>query len=158
MNETRPLPAPAPEVNPETAPFWSATARGELLVKQCEDCASLIWYPRSVCPECGSPRTRWQPVSGRGRVYSYTVNHRGEGPYRDRAPYVLAYVELDEGPRLMTNIVAPDDGKLDDSVLAVGLPVEVTFHDTGEGSALPRFRPLSQQHGLDITGAVTLSQ
>lgn len=147
ISETRPLPAPAPEVNPETAPFWDATARGELLVKQCEDCASLIWYPRSVCPECGSPRTRWQPVSGRGRVYSYTVNHRGEGPYWDRAPYVLAYVELDEGPRLMTNIVAPDDGKLDDSVLAVGLPVEVTFHDTGEGSALPRFRPLSQQHG-----------
>ena len=136
MSETRPLPAPVPEVNPETGPFWAATARGELLVKQCEDCASLIWYPRSVCPECGSLRTRWQQVSGRGRVYSYTVNHRGEGPYRDCGPYVLAYVELDEGPRLMTNIVAAGDGEL-----AVGLPVEVAFHDTGEGSALPRFRP-----------------
>lgn len=130
------LPAPAPDVNPETAPFWAATARGELLVKQCEDCASLIWYPRSLCPECGSPRTRWQPVSGRGQVYSYTVNNRGEGPYRDYGPYVLAYVELDEGPRLMTNIVEAEPG-----ALAVGLPVEVTFHDTGEGSALPRFRP-----------------
>ena len=130
------LPAPAPDVNPETAPFWAATARGELLVKQCEDCASLIWYPRSLCPECGSPRTRWQPVSGRGQVYSYTVNNRGEGPYRDYGPYVLAYVELDEGPRLMTNIVEAEPG-----ALAVGLPVEVTFHDTGEGNALPRFRP-----------------
>ncbi len=137
MSESQPLPAPAPDVNPETAPFWAATARGELLVKQCEDCAGLIWYPRSVCPECGSPRTRWQPVSGRGRVYSYTVNHRGEGRYRDRGPYVLAYVELDEGPRLMTNIVGAGEGEL-----AVGLPVEVTFHDTGEGSALPRFQPL----------------
>jgi uncharacterized OB-fold protein len=135
-NETRPLPAPVPDVNPETASFWAATARGELLVKQCEDCASLIWYPRSLCPECGSPRTRWQPVSGRGQVYSYTVNNRGEGPYRDYGPYVLAYVELDEGPRLMTNIVEAEPG-----ALAVGLPVEVTFHDTGEGSALPRFRP-----------------
>ena len=142
-NETRPLPAPVPDVNPETASFWAATARGELLVKQCEECASLIWYPRSVCPDCGSLRTRWRPVSGRGRVYSYTVNHRGEGPYRDCGPYVLAYVELDEGPRLMTNIVAADGGRLGDGELAVGLPVEVAFHDTGEGSALPRFRPQS---------------
>jgi len=143
MSETRQLPAPVPEVNPETEPFWAATARGELLVKQCEECASLIWYPRSVCPDCGSLRTRWRPVSGRGRVYSYTVNHRGEGPYRDCGPYVLAYVELDEGPRLMTNIVAADGGRLGDGELAVGLPVEVAFHDTGEGSALPRFRPQS---------------
>ena len=137
-SESRALPAPVPEVNPETAEFWAATARGELLVKQCEDCATLIWYPRSACPECGSLRTRWQPVSGQGRVYSYTVNNRGEGHYRDYGPYVLAYVELDEGPRLMTNIVGASGGEL-----AVGLPVEVEFHDTGEGSALPRFRPLS---------------
>ena len=143
MSETRQLPAPVPEVNPETEPFWAATARGELLVKQCAECASVIWYPRALCPDCGSLRTRWQPVSGRGRVYSYTVNHRGEGPYRDCGPYVLAYVELDEGPRLMTNIVAADGGRLGDGELAVGLPVEVAFHDTGEGSALPRFRPQS---------------
>jgi len=136
MSETRQLPAPVPEVNPETEPFWAATARGELLVKQCAECASVIWYPRALCPDCGSLRTRWQPVSGRGRVYSYTVNHRGEGPYRDCGPYVLAYVELDEGARLMTNIVDASDGEL-----AIGLPVEVVFHDTGEGSALPRFRP-----------------
>lgn len=142
MSETtRQLPAPAPEVNPETAEFWAATARGELLVRQCEDCASLIWYPRAICPECGSLRTRWQRVSGRGRVYSYTVNHRGEGAYRDAAPFVLAYVELDEGPRLMTNIVAADGSADVAGELAVGLPVEVAFQDTGEGSALPRFRP-----------------
>ena len=71
-------------------------------------------------------------VSGRGTVYSYTVNYRGEGAYRDRGPYVLAYVELDEGPRMMTNIV--DAG---DTGVAVGMPVEVVFHDTGEGSATP---------------------
>ena len=141
---TEPLPAPAPPVNPETKPFWAATARDEQLAAQCEDCASLIWYPRSVCPECGGLRTRWQQVSGRGRVYSYTVNHRGEGPYRDCAPYVLAYVELDEGPRLMTNIVAAGDSAGLVGELAVGLPVEVVFHDTGQGSALPRFRPRSR--------------
>ncbi len=133
---TTELPAPAPPVNPETKPFWDATSEARLLVRQCEDCQSLIWYPRAFCPECSSTRTRWLRVSGRGHIYSYTVNHRGEGPYQGREPYVLAYVELDEGPRMMTNIVETDDRGL-----AVGMPVEVVFHDTGEGSALPRFRP-----------------
>ena len=130
------LPAPAPAVNPETQEFWTATAAGRLLLKRCHDCGAVIWYPRAICPECWSPRTEWFPASGRGRVYSYTVNHRGEGAYAGAVPYVLAYVELDEGPRVMTNIVAADAAEL-----AVGLPVEVVFHDTGDGSALPRFRP-----------------
>ena len=134
-----PLPAPAPPVNPETKPFWDATSQARLLVKRCDDCQSLIWYPRAICPECSSLRTSWLQVSGWGRIYSYTVNHRGAGPYQACGPYVLAYVELDEGPRMMTNIVETDDRGL-----AVGMPVEVVFHDTGEGSALPRFRPRTQ--------------
>ena len=135
----QPLPAPAPPVNPETRPYWEATARGQLLVRRCQDCQALIWYPRAHCPECASQRTSWLPVSGRGRVYSYTVNYRGEGLYQGCEPYVLAYVELDEGPRMMTNIVEADP-----KALWVGLPVEVVFHDTGEGSALPRFRPAQE--------------
>lgn len=130
------LPAPGPAVNPETEEFWTATAAGRLLLKRCLDCGSVIWYPRAICPECSSLRTQWFAASGRGRVYSYTVNHRGEGAYRDSAPFVLAYVELEEGPRVMTNIVGAEAAEL-----AVGLPVEVAFHDTGEGCALPRFRP-----------------
>jgi uncharacterized protein len=131
------LPAPAPATNPETTQFWAATAEGRLLVKRCQDCDGLMWYPRSICPECSSLRTEWFEVSGRGSIYSYTVNHRGEGAYQGAPPFVLAYVELDEGPRMMTNIVeaTPAD-------LAVGLPVEVVFHDTGQGAALPRFRPI----------------
>lgn len=96
----------------------------------------MIWYPRAICPDCSSLRTEWFAASGRGRVYSYTVNQRGEGAYQGSAPFVLAYVELDEGPRVMTNVVEADAADL-----AVGLPVEVVFHDTGDGSALPRFRP-----------------
>ena len=130
------LPAPSPAVNPETEEFWAATARGRLLLKRCLDCGSVIWYPRAICPECASLRTEWFEASGRGHVYSYTVNHRGEGAYAGEVPYVLAYVELDEGPRVMTNLV--EAGEPD---LVVGLPVEVVFHDTGEGTALPRFRP-----------------
>jgi uncharacterized OB-fold protein len=129
------LPAPAPAVNPESKPFWDATAEGRLTLTKCADCGTLIWYPRNYCPECSSLNTSWVQVSGRGSIYSYTVNYRGDGPYRG-IPYVLAYVELDEGPRVMTNIV-----DWDDQDLVVGMPVEVVFHDTGQGSALPRFRP-----------------
>jgi uncharacterized OB-fold protein len=131
------LPAPSPAVNPETREFWAATADGRLLLKRCLDCGTVIWYPRTICPECASLRTEWMEAAGRGRIYSYTVNHRGEGAYQGSPPFVLAYVELDEGPRMMTNIVGADPAEL-----AVGLPVEVVFHDTGDGSALPRFRPL----------------
>jgi uncharacterized OB-fold protein len=138
MNTPDPaLPAPAPPVNAETKEFWAATADGRLLVKRCLDCDGLIWYPRAICPGCSSLRTEWLEVSGRGSIYSYTVNHRGEGAYQGLPPFVLAYVELDEGPRLMTNIVQAGEEDLQ-----VGHPVEVVFHDTGDGSALPRFRPL----------------
>lgn len=136
------LPAPAPATNPETAQFWTATTEGRLLVKRCQDCDSLIWYPRAICPACSSLRTEWFEVSGRGSIYSYTVNYRGEGAYVAASPFVLAYVELDEGPRMMTNIVEADPAEL-----AVGLPVEVVFHDTGQDAALPRFRPVPQPGG-----------
>ncbi|HYK68636.1 MAG TPA: Zn-ribbon domain-containing OB-fold protein [Streptosporangiaceae bacterium] len=131
------LPAPAPAVNPETREFWDATAQDRLLLRRCRDCGAVIWYPRAICPECASLNTEWFPAAGRGRIYSYTVNHRGEGAYTGLPPFVLAYVELDEGPRLMTNIVGADNAEL-----AVGLPVEVVFHDTGDGAALPRFQPM----------------
>jgi uncharacterized protein len=131
------LPAPAPPVNPETREYWAATQEGRLLLRRCLDCGAVIWYPRTICPECSSLRTEWFEAAGRGRVYSYTLNHRGEGAYRGLRPFVLAYVELDEGPRMMTNIVGAYPAEL-----AVGLRVEVVFHDTGDGAALPRFQPV----------------
>ena len=85
---------------------------------------------------CRSTATSWFEGSGRGEVYSFTVMRQGQGAYRDAGPYVLAYVELEEGPRIMTNIVGADI-----RALTIGQPVEVVFHDTGEGTALPRFRP-----------------
>jgi hypothetical protein len=130
------LPAPSPAINPETKPFWDAASEGRLLLKVCQDCGAVIWYPRAICPECAG-LTEWFEAAGRGRIYSYTVNQRGEGAYQGLPPFVLAYVELDEGPRMMTNIVGADAAEL-----AVGLPVEVVFHTTPDGTALPRFQPL----------------
>jgi uncharacterized OB-fold protein len=106
------------------------------MLQRCSECQAVVWYPRSLCPRCGSVQLEWFEASGRGSVYTYTVNHRGEGPYREAGPYVLAYVELEEGPRLLTNIVDCDPGEL-----RVGMPVQAVFHDTGEGTALVRFLP-----------------
>jgi uncharacterized OB-fold protein len=137
MTETaeRTLPTPAPQVNSETKPFWDATADGKLLLPRCTACGLVIWYPRAFCPECSSFDVEWFEATGRGTIYSFTVNRRGQGDYRDLA-YVLAYVELEEGPRLLTNIVDAEFDKLQ-----IGQAVEVVFHPTPAGPALPRFRP-----------------
>lgn len=130
------LPAPAPEIAPETAEFWTATGLGVLTVQQCADCDTFLWYPRYVCASCHGTRLVYREVSGRGRIYSFTLTTRGIGDYADCGPYVLALVELAEGPKMMTNIV-----EVDPAALAIGQEVEVVFHDTGQGNALPRFRP-----------------
>jgi uncharacterized OB-fold protein len=130
------LPVTPPVPNPETEEFWAATAEGRLLLKRCSACGEVIWYPRAICPACHATTTDWFEATGHGRIYSYTVSRRGEGPFKGAAPYVLAYVELDEGPRLLTNIVDCDvEG------VRIDQPVTVVFVDTGEGNALIRFRP-----------------
>lgn len=129
------LPAPAVSPNLETQAFWDATAEGRFLLKRCEN-GHVIWYPRFLCPECRSTETEWFEASGRGTVYTYTVVRKGQGPYAEAAPYVAAYVELEEGPRILTNLV---DVEVDQ--VQIGMPVEVVWHDTGEGSALYRFKP-----------------
>lgn len=131
------LPAPAPPVNPETEAFWDATAEGTFLVKRCGACETTFHYPRARCPACGDPDAEWVEASGRGTVYSFTVTRQTRGDYAEATPYVLAYVELEEGPRVMTNLVGCDPGEL-----TVGRSVRVVFHDTGEGPALPRFTPV----------------
>lgn len=132
------LPAPAPIVSPETQPFWDGTAQGKLLLPKCQNCGSINWYPKVFCPECGKFGVDWIEAAGTGTVYTFAITRRGAGNYAQAGPYVLAYVELDEGPRIMTNIVDADLEKL-----AVGDKVTVVFHDTGQGTALPRFKPAS---------------
>jgi uncharacterized protein len=134
---TVPLPSPAPYQSPDNKEFWAATAEGRLLLRRCDDCRSFIWYPRPFCPTCGGLRTSWAEASGRGTVYTFTVVHRSVVPgYREAVPYVVGYVELAEGPRVMTNIVDVDPAEV-----SIGMPVSVVFTDTGEGSALYRFKP-----------------
>jgi len=134
-----PLPVPAPARTPENDQFWNATADGHLLLAQCDECATVIWYPRALCQTCGSLSVSWIEASGQGVVYSFTVVHRNSGSFGGTVPYVLAYVELAEGPRVLTNVVGCDP-----ETVHIGQPVRVAFFDTGEGSALYRFEPAEE--------------
>jgi uncharacterized OB-fold protein len=135
--ENPPLLAPPPPITPETREFWEATLAGRLLIRRCRACGEPIWYPRPLCPFCHSTDTVWEQASGRGRVYSFSVVRRGAGQWAGESPYILAYVELDEGPRVMTNIV-----EVEPEALQIGQAVEVVFHRAGESAALPRYRPV----------------
>jgi uncharacterized OB-fold protein len=129
------LPVPLPVINPDTAVFWAATAEGRLLVTHCDACGENIWYPRPLCPFCHSTETSWLESAGIGTIYSFSVMRRGVGDWAKVVPYVIAYVELTEGPRVMTNIVESDVDRV-----SIGDPVEVVFYRAGDEAALPRFR------------------
>jgi uncharacterized OB-fold protein len=128
---------PLPRIDEESRGYWEALARHELYVQRCRDCDTKRFPPRAVCPSCLSSATEWVRASGRGTVYSYTVTHQNQAPgFRESLPYVLAVVQLDEGPRLMTNVVgcAPD-------AVRIGMTVEVEYEDVTADATLAKFRP-----------------
>jgi uncharacterized OB-fold protein len=119
-----------PGSNPDAKPFWDAAAAGRVVVKRCADCGKAHWYPRALCPFCFSTRTEFVPASGGGTIYSFSVMRRAE------APYAIAYVTLDEGVTMMTNIVDCDfDG------LNIGQKVRVVLKPTEAGPPVPCFTP-----------------
>lgn len=126
---TRALPAPQPNV--ETQPFWDAAAAGRLTIKRCGACNEAHYPPRGRCPFCFSDDTHWEDSNGAGQIYSMSTMRRGPN-----APYVLAYVTLDAGPAVLTNIV-----DCDPDALALGDRVEVVFAATEGGPPVPFFRP-----------------
>ena len=126
---------PLPNPTPTSRPFWDAARRHELQLQRCAACGKFIYYPRDRCPHCFSDRLEWRRVSGRGKVYSYTVVRRASSRAFADAPYVLAIVELAEGPRMTTNIVAPPEQ------VRVEMPVEVVFDDVTPERTLVKFKP-----------------
>jgi uncharacterized OB-fold protein len=136
------LPNPTPRIQPETADFWAATLNGTLLLQRCSACGTVVYYPRFLCSACHSTELENIQSSGRGTIYSYTVTTRGILEYKDVGAYVLAMVELDEGPKMLTNIVGCDPADL-----RIGQQVEVVFHKTDGDAALPRFRPVGTPGG-----------
>lgn len=127
---------PLPIVDPDTEAFWSAAREHRLLLKFCTDCARFHFYPRALCPHCHSDAVEWQEAKGSGTVYSFTVARRPAGPaFKDDAPYVVALVDLDEGARMMSNIMgcAPEQ-------VRIGQRVHVVFDDVTPDFTLPKFR------------------
>ena len=134
MAGQRPLPR-FPE--PDTEPFWEATKRHEL-VYQVNDCGDVVFYPRKYCLACGSENTDWRVSKGEGEVYTFSVVMQSRHPaFADLGPYAVAYVDLDEGFRIMTNIVGVANPVED---IHCGMRVKVRWEDQGEVS-LPMFEP-----------------
>ncbi|MEW1774282.1 Zn-ribbon domain-containing OB-fold protein [Streptomyces sp. NPDC086777] len=121
-----------PEPDAFTRPYWDAAAEGRFLLRRCGSCGRAHHYPREFCPHCWSEDVTWERASGRATLYTWSVVHRNDlPPFGDRVPYVAAVVDLAEGPRMMTELVATDP-----ETLRAGLDLEVAFR---EGA--PVFRP-----------------
>ena len=132
---------PLPAITTEAKPFWDAAAEQKLMIQRCQECNAWVWTPRPACNECGSEKIEWTQMSGRGEVYSFTVIRQVVGRAASKAfepdiPYVIAWVDLDEGPRLITNIIGcpVEDVKL-------GMKVAVQFEKASEKIWLPKFKP-----------------
>lgn len=131
---------PIPVIQPWTEEFWKASKKHKLLIQKCNECESLIFYPRKYCPDCWSSDLGWQEASGRARVYTFTVmRDMVEPKFMSDLPYVLAMVDLEEGVRMMSRVV-----ECDPETVEIGLDVEVVFEDITDQHALPLFRPVDE--------------
>jgi uncharacterized OB-fold protein len=126
-----------PPITEEAEGFWDATRRRELVLPWCGHCQRAFWYPRPVCPSCLSPDVGWKPASGRGQVHAVSVMYRPANPtMAGRVPYAVALVDLDEGVRVMSNVVG-----VEASEVKVGMDVAVTWEPMSDGRNLPLFAP-----------------
>ena len=126
-----------PRPTGDTKEFWEGCRGKKLRFQQCESCGHVRWPPSNLCPACHSFETRWIEASGSGRIHTFVVYHTAFHPaWKDKVPYITAVVELDEGPKILTNIV---DGAPE--TLHCNMPVEVVWEEAGE-YFIPRFRPV----------------
>ena len=124
-----------PEPNADSRPYWDAARERRLLIRNCKACGTKHFMPRNACPKCWSDDLEWVESSGRATVHTFSIVRRAPLPeFASNAPYVVAMVDLDEGPRMYTNIVGA--GALE---VAIGDRVEVTFDDRGDGCLVPQF-------------------
>jgi uncharacterized protein len=128
---------PVPRPTPDTETYWEGTQLGELRLQRCTSCGKAFFYPRSSCPHCGSTEVVWFRSSGRGRLHTYVISHRAAPGFEGQVPYAIAVVELDDGPRMLTNIVGVDNTP---EALVLDMPLEVEFEARGD-QMVPVFRP-----------------
>jgi len=127
---------PLPKPDFVNAEYWQAAADGRLLIQECPSCGHRQWYPRALCTACAAD-TEWLECSGRGTVHTFTVIRQfGMKPFRDALPYVIAMIDLEEGPRIMGDIP-----ECDVDAVTIGMPVEVFFTKAADDIGIPRWRP-----------------
>jgi hypothetical protein len=129
---------PLPRPSPESSPYWEAAKHHRLEIQRCNACGKFWFPPSASCPHCLAADFAWTAVSGKGKVYSFVVFHRVYHPsYEGEVPYAVALVELDEGPRMLTNIVGiPVDQ------IRCEMAVTAMFDDVADGVAIPKFTPV----------------
>lgn len=131
---------PLPRITALTQPFWDAAASKQLIMQRCQSCGAFVWCPRPHCPECGSDRLEWTPLSGRGTVYSFAVIREvvgGSKAFEREIPYVVAWIDLEEGARIVSNVIGCPIEQVE-----IGMPVEATFEEAARGIFLPKFKPV----------------
>jgi uncharacterized OB-fold protein len=127
---------PLPAITPETKHFWEGTQAGELRLQKCAACMHVYFPPRPFCPRCAAQDVQVFRASGRATLYSYVIHHRPTPGFTP--PYSIAVVQLEEGPRMMTNIV---DSEQTPEALQLDMPLEVAFERLTDEISLPLFRP-----------------
>src|ERR1700755_223760 len=133
-----------PQPTPETQHFWDGTKAGELRLQRCNACGKVYFPPRPFCPACAARDVSVFAASGKGRLYSYVIHHRPVPGFTP--PYAIAVVELDEGPRLMTNITGCPQTP---EALQLDMPVEIAFERLDDEITLPLFRPAARQSAMN---------
>ncbi|MER2536465.1 MAG: OB-fold domain-containing protein [Rhizobiaceae bacterium] len=128
---------PLPEMEPEEKPFWESLRQHRMKIQHCEDCGKWCFLPRTMCPHCLSTKLEWKPVSGRGRIFATTTQHHPPSPaFAQDVPYNISLVELDEGVRMITNVIGcPVES------IKIGMAVNVVYDDVTEDVTLAKFRP-----------------
>ena len=128
-----------PEPVPETAYFWVKVREHELRIQKCTDCDHVFHYPRFHCPKCTSSNLEWFQASGKGTLYTYMINHRPAPGFQDEAPYAIAVVQLEEVPRMMTNIVGIENTPEN---LVWDMALEGTCDDVLPDVTIPKWKPV----------------
>ncbi len=132
----RPLPAP---LAPEAKPYWEGLKLDKLMLPQCKDCGKAHFYPRILCPHCHSRNLTWVEASGRGKLYAFEILHRSFNPaVKTPLPYVLAMIELEEGPRMLSNLI---NIKPDPALIRCDMPVTAVYVKQNDNFTLPFFQP-----------------
>lgn len=136
MDPQRPLPQP---ITPEAKPYWDGARDGKLMIPKCRACGKSHLYPRVMCPHCASRELEWIQASGRGKLFSFEIAHQIlNKAFKVKPPVILALVELEEGPRLLTNLV---NATPDPKTLRCDMPVQVVFERLSDEITLPMFQP-----------------